>query len=141
MGVDIDVIYSGQLHCTATHGPSGVQILTDAPKDNGGKGECFSPTDLVAAATGTCMATIMALAVQRLGLPVDLAGTQIHVVKEMAPGPNRRIADLKIRISIPADASPSDRAKIEKAAMACPVKNSLHPDVKLSIQFDWGKHQ
>ena len=118
----------------ATHEPSG-QTSTDAPLDNGGKGEAFSPTDLVATALGTCMATIMGRVADQNNLNLD--GLQIRVLKEMATDPVRRIRALKTRLVFPRAAalSAADRAKLEAAARACPVKQSLHPEVQLPIEF------
>ena len=87
MSVEIRTVYEGQLHCTATHGPSQVQLSTDAPLDNGGRGESFSPTDLVATALGTCVMTILGLVADRHQL--DLRGTQVNVIKEMVQKPIR----------------------------------------------------
>jgi putative redox protein len=135
MAVQIDIVYQGALHCNATHGPSKLTIETDAPLDNGGKGAAFSPTDLVAAAMGTCMATIMGLVAGRNQL--DIAGLKIQVLKEMVADPVRRIGALHTRLVFPAGKrySPADRAKLEAAAKTCPVKQSLHPDVKVPIEF------
>ena len=135
MAVDIDIAYQGNLRCQATHGPSRQSLVTDAPTDNGGKGEAFSPTDLVATGLGTCVATIMGLVAQRHGW--DLATTQVRVVKEMTANPVRRIGALKITVTLPpgCDLSSADRAKLEQAAWACPVKQSLHPDILVEIQF------
>jgi putative redox protein len=135
MGVEINVDYRGNLQCTATHGPSKQVLTTDAPVDNGGKGSAFSPTDLVATALGGCMLTIMGIVAQRNGL--DISGSKAHVIKEMASTPIRRIGKLIVVITLPASLklNASDRAKLENAAMTCPVKQSLHPDVQLDIQF------
>ena len=135
MSVEIDISYEGGLHCAAQHGPSKQTLSTDAPVDNGGKGAAFSPTDLVATALGTCMATIMGLVAQRNNL--DIAGLQIHVIKDMASDPVRRIASLTTRLVFPKgkNLSATDRAKLEAAAKACPVKQSLHPNVKLPVEF------
>jgi putative redox protein len=135
MGVEIDIVYQGELRCQATHGPSKNTVITDAPVDNGGQGAAFSPTDLVATATGTCMLTIMGLVARRSRL--DLNGTRVHVVKEMTADPVRRIGTLTVKITLPAGRtfSAEDRAKLERAAMTCPVKQSLHPDVKVSVEF------
>jgi putative redox protein len=135
MAVEINIAYEGGLHCTATHGPSKNVLTTDAPADNGGKGAAFSPTDLVATALGTCMATIMALVAQRNNLNID--GLQIQVMKEMTSTPVRRIGSLNTRLVFPPDKplSPADRAKLEAGAKACPVKQSLHPDVATPIEF------
>jgi putative redox protein len=135
MSVEINIIYEGGLHCTATHGPSKNTLITDAPVDNGGKGAAFSPTDLVATALGTCMATVMGLVANRNNL--DINGLKIQVVKEMTAAPVRRIGSLKTRLVFPAGKplNPTDRAKLEAAAKACPVKQSLHPDVQTPVEF------
>jgi putative redox protein len=135
MSVEIDISYKGGLHCAAEHGPSKQILSTDAPVDNGGQGAAFSPTDLVATALGTCMATTMGLVAQRHKL--DIAGLQIHVIKDMISDPVRRISSLTTRLVFPKGKSfsPADRAKLEAAAKACPVKQSLHPNVKLPIEF------
>lgn len=134
--VEIDVTYEGNLRCTAVHGPSGATFRTDAPKDNMGKGESFSPTDLVATALGACMMTIMGIAANRMGL--DLTGSKVHVVKEMATSPVRRIARLSVEITVPRDFPPDQRRQLEAAARACPVDRSLHPDVEVPLTFTWG---
>src|SRR5208282_1668458 len=135
MAVEINVVYEGGLHCAATHGPSRQTLTTDAPVDNGGKGAAFSPTDLVATALGSCMATIMGLVAQRNDLKIE--GLQIQVLKEMASEPVRRISALKTRMLFPNSGalSAGDRAKLEAAARACPVKQSLSPEVKTPIEF------
>jgi len=135
MAVEINITYQGGLNCAATHGPSRQTLTTDAPVDNGGKGAAFSPTDLVATAFGSCMATIMGLVAQRNKL--DLEGLQIQVLKEMTADPVRRIGTLKTRLVFPRDKplAPADRAQLETAARACPVALSLHPDVKKVIEF------
>ena len=135
MAVEINITYEGGLHCAATHGPSNNTLTTDAPVDNGGKGAAFSPTDLVATAMGTCMATVMGLVAQRNNLSID--GLQIQVIKEMTADPVRRIGTLKTRLVLPNGKalSAADRAKLEAAARACPVKQSLHPDLKTPVEF------
>jgi len=135
MGVEIDIVYQGNLHCQATHGPSGSTLVTDAPVDNGGKGEVFSPTDLVATALGSCLLTIMGLVAKRNGLNVD--GVSAHVTKEMAAAPVRRIGKLLCVVTVPNSAgiSAEDRTKLEKGALACPVAQSLHPDTQVQIEF------
>lgn len=135
MAVEIDITYEGDLHCLATHGPSGERLRTDAPVDNGGKGELFSPTDLLATALGTCLLTIMGIAARGLGL--DLADTRVHVVKEMVADPVRRVGSLTVTVTLPrgTTVSSSDRDRLERAALACPVKQSLHPDTRVDIRF------
>jgi putative redox protein len=135
MAVKIDLVYQGALSCSATHGPSGITLQTDAPTDNGGKGASFSPTDLVATALGSCMATIMGLVAQRNQL--DIEGLKIQVVKEMVTDPVRRIGSLNTRMTFPAGKhySAADKAKLEAAAKTCPVKKSLCPDIQVEIEF------
>ncbi|HQH72973.1 MAG TPA: OsmC family protein [bacterium] len=135
MGVEIGIRYEGDLHCEAVHGPSGNRLMTDAPVDNGGRGEAFSPTDLVATALGTCLLTIIGLAAKRQGLRVD--GVRAHVVKEMVSDPVRRIGALRADIRFPEGVvlTESERAMLETAARACPVKQSLSPDVHIAMEF------
>ena len=135
MAVEIDVLYEGDLHCTAKHGPSGSMLTTDAPTDNGGRGAAFSPTDLVAAALGTCLVTIMGLVAKRNNL--DIAGTKVHVVKEMVQQPVRRIGALRVTVTVANGKalSDADRKKLETAAAHCPVHQSIHPDVQMPIEF------
>ncbi|MCR9209808.1 MAG: OsmC family protein [bacterium] len=135
MSVEITAIYQGQLHCEATHGPSGTKLVTDAPTDNGGRGSSFSPSDLVATALGTCVMTIMGLVADRHEL--DLSGTTIRVEKEMASTPVRRIASLKTKVTFPAglDLQPEMRDRLVAAARKCPVHQSLHPDIDAPIDF------
>jgi uncharacterized OsmC-like protein len=140
MSVEIDIVYEGQLRCQATHAPSKTQLITDAPVDNHGKGESFSPTDLVATALGTCMATLMGIIAERHKL--DIAGTRVHVVKDMVQEPARRIGALRVTIRVPAGKgarlSADDRKKLETAALHCPVHKSLHPDIQTPIEFSYG---
>jgi len=135
MAVSIDIDYLGDLHCAATHGPSGSRLTTDAPTDNGGRGELFSPTDLVATALGTCLTTVMGLVARRTGL--DLEGTRVHVEKHMTSEPVRRIGALVAVITFPRDFSPADRVRLERAAQICPVRQSLHPDVRVELRFEY----
>ena len=134
--VNIQIEYQGDLHCKATHGPSGTELNTDAPKDNQGRGESFSPTDLVATALGACMLTILGIAARTLN--IDISGATAAVEKEMTVAPPRRIGQLTVKIQIPHAPSPADREKLERAAHACPVHKSLHPDVQTHIEFVWG---
>jgi putative redox protein len=137
MAVTIDISYLGDLHCRATHGPSGNQLVTDAPVDNGGRGETFSPTDLAATALGACLMTIMGIVASRHGW--DLSGTRVGVVKEMTAVPSRRIGALTVTIVVPRGrvTAESDRVMLQRAADTCPVRQSLHPDVKVTMRFDW----
>jgi putative redox protein len=133
--VKIDVSYDGNLRCSATHSQSGTLLHTDAPKDNHGWGESFSPTDLLATALGTCMLTVMGIAARRL--EIDLSGVSATVLKEMTASPPRRVASLTVSVRGPAQMSDENRRALEDAALTCPVHKSLHPDVKLLIQFAW----
>ena len=134
--VAISVIYQGELRSEATHIPSGATINTDAPKDNMGKGENFSPTDLVAAALGSCMLTIMGIAANSLN--IDLQGTKVEVNKEMITAPERRIGKLAVKIFVPLSFNEEQKQKLQKAALTCPVHKSLHPDIAIPIEFIWG---
>jgi putative redox protein len=134
--VEIQIVYEGKLRCSATHVDSGAKILTDAPKDNMGNGEAFSPTDLVATALATCMITTMGIAAQRM--EVDIKGARVVITKEMAATPFRRISRLAATIHMPAKLSDEQRLKLENAAMTCPVKKSFHPDVQAPVVFNWG---
>ncbi len=135
MAVEMDIEYQGQLHCAATHGPSMQTIATDAPVDNGGTGGAFSPTDLVAAALGSCIVTIMGIAAQRIG--IDIAGTRVHVTKEMVADPVRRIGAITVTITLPKGLalSENDKKRLEQAGATCPVKQSLHSDVRVNLSF------
>jgi putative redox protein len=137
MSVTIEIAYLGDLHCEAVHGPSGQRFTTDAPVDNGGKGEAFSPTDLVATALGTCLTTVMGIVATRHQL--DLSDTRVQVIKEMTSVPLRRIGALTATITFPHGArlSTSDRALLERTAELCPVRQSLHPDVHVTMRFEY----
>jgi putative redox protein len=134
--VAIQLEYQGELHCKAVHGPSGTELSTDAPKDNQGRGESFSPTDLVATALGSCILTIMGILARTL--EIDIAGSTATVEKEMTATPPRMIASLKVKIHVPHAISAENRQKLERAAHTCPVHKSLHPDVQMPIEFIWG---
>jgi putative redox protein len=133
---EINVEYQGDLRCIATHQLSGTTLLTDAPQDNHGKGESFSPTDLVATALGSCILTTMGIVARMMG--VDLNGAKITVHKEMTANPVRRIAALAMTIHIPVSLNEEQQEKLTKAALACPVHHSLHPDIHMPIDFHWG---
>jgi putative redox protein len=111
-------------------------LTTDAPKDNHGRGESFSPTDLVATGLGGCILTILGIQARTLGL--DLAGMTATVEKEMSTEGVRRIARLSVRVHVPAEVSEMDRVKLERAAHTCPVHKSLHPEIEKPIVFTWG---
>jgi putative redox protein len=131
--VQIDVTYKGGLRCEATHGPSRTTLVTDAPVDNQGKGESFSPTDLVATALGSCILTIMGIVAERE--KIDLTSIKITVQKEMSAEPPRRIVKLSTRIVMPAGLTEQQKSKLEKAAYTCPVHQTLHGNVELPIEF------
>ena len=134
--VEIQIVYQGKLRCSAKHADSGTTLITDAPKDNMGNGESFSPTDLVATALGTCMMTIMGIVAQRS--EIDLSGASVTVTKEMTQHPVRRIARLAVTFNIPAKLTEDQRQRLQNAAMTCPVHKSLHPDVEVPVTFNWG---
>lgn len=131
--VEMTLVYEGDLRCMLTHGPSGAVIKTDAPVDNYGKGDAFSPTDLVAAAIGSCMMTLMGIAARKLN--IDLKGTELTVEKEMAVVPVRRVGVVRVKVQMPAEISLEHRFVLEKAARECPVIQSLHPDVRVEDFF------
>ena len=133
--VHLSSVYEGGLRCRATHAPSGTSLVTDAPVDNHGKGESFSPTDLVATALGACMMTIMGIVAERHG--VNLVGMTAETVKEMTKEPPRRIASLRTRLTIPLPADHPQRAALEQAAHTCPVHKSLHPEIDAASEFVW----
>lgn len=132
--VSISIEYTGGLHTNAVHGPSGAKIETDAPTDNQGKGEAFSPTDLVATALGTCIATTMAIVAERHG--VELRGMTVQVQKEMADAP-RRIGRLTTEVHIPLPADHPQRELLEKTALGCPVHRSLSVEMERPTEFFW----
>ncbi|HEY8932425.1 MAG TPA: OsmC family protein [Rariglobus sp.] len=129
--------YQGDLHCIATHGPSGNTLVTDAPKDNQGRGEAFSPTDLVATALATCIATTMAIVARKQG--VELKGLRYEVTKEMSTDAPRRIARLATTVWLPIPRTEPVAQALEHAAHHCPVHQSLGPQVDAPIIFHWAK--
>lgn len=137
--VEIDVLYLGELRCQVTHNPSSSTLLTDAPLDNMGKGQAFSPTDLVGAALGSCILTILGILAQRHSL--DLRGTQLRVVKEMVQTPVRRIGRLAVEVTVPTPLTLDQQAMLDRAARTCPVHRSLHPDIQAPIIFHWNTRQ
>jgi len=125
--------YEGQLRTQATHVASGTSIQTDAPVDNHGRGEAFSPTDLVGTALGTCILTTMAIVAERHN--VDLVGSTVDVKKIMNSEPPRRIAQFDVDLYLPATLSESDRALMERVAHTCPVALSLNPEIRQEVRF------
>jgi uncharacterized OsmC-like protein len=130
------IIYKSRLRTSATHLQSGTIIETDAPSDNQGKGERFSPTDLMATALGTCMITTMAIKANTLN--IDLDGTRVEVTKIMVSDP-RRIGKLVVHLFFPTHLNLDDKTKeiLERTARTCPVERSLHPDIQLDMAFNW----
>ncbi|HTX66152.1 MAG TPA: OsmC family protein [Opitutaceae bacterium] len=127
--------YQGDLHCVAAHGPSGRTLETDAPVDNQGRGEAFSPTDLMAAALGTCVLTTMALAARRHG--IELKGARFEVTKEMSTDTPRRIVRLATHLWLPVSKDVDRDEVLERAARTCPVHKSLYPSIEVPIVLHW----
>jgi len=130
--VEMTAVYTGEKHCELRHGPSGSTIETDAPRDNQGRGERFSPTDLVGAALASCVLTTMALMGEKEGLV--LKGASVRIGKEMHPTP-RRIARLPLEVTMPKGLKPEDRVRLEAVARSCPVARSLSAEVDLPMTF------
>ena len=128
--------YRGDLHCVLTHGPSGQVIETDAPVDNHGRGQAFSPTDLAAASFGSCLVTTMAIAA-RTKLGFDIPGLRWEVTKEMSADAPRRIVRLTAHIWLPILKSKDPHGILEQAALNCPVHHSLHPSIERPVTFHW----
>lgn len=130
------VVYTGGLRATATHLRSGSEIETDAPTDNNGKGERFSPTDLVATALASCMVTVMGITANAHNIAIE--GVECEVEKIMVPDP-RRIGEVKVNLYFPKTQTYTDKEKklLEHAALTCPVLESLHPDCKKTVLFVW----
>ena len=132
------VVYEENLRTVCTHLKSGTVIETDAPPDNQGKGERFSPSDLVATALASCMLTIMGIKAR--DMEVNLKGVKVEVEKIMASNP-RRIGGLNLTFHFPAGFEATDKQQtiLEKAALTCPVFHSIHPDIKINVVFNWKK--
>jgi putative redox protein len=133
--VEIQVVYEGDLHTRCVHGPSGSALETDAPVDNEGRGERFSPTDLLATALGSCMLTVMGILARRRGFKLE--GARVRVEKHMAERPVRRVARLALDFAMPPGIPEDARKPLERAAHTCPVHQSLHPDVAVELRFHW----
>lgn len=133
--VEIQIDYEGQLRCSAMHRPSAAKFSTDAPVDNNGRGEAFSPTDLVASALGSCMATVMGIAANHQG--VELRGLRVVVEKHMSEELPRRISKLKVEVFMPISESHPERCVLQGAALNCPVQHSIHPEIEVDIQWHW----
>lgn len=129
------ITYNGQLRTSAVHELSGNTIITDAPPDNNGRGEAFSPTDLLATSLGSCMLTIMGILANRI--QVDIEGTKVEIQKIMAADP-RRVSEVHVTFHMPARSySDKEKQMLVNAAHTCPVALSLHPDLKQVINFVW----
>ena len=127
-----NIVYQNNLRTETEHIASGEKIITDAPVDNNGKGEAFSPTDLVATALGSCMITIMAISANKYD--IDMSGTNASVKKIMGSDP-RRISEISIEINMNKNIEEKDRKRLERSALTCPVHRSLHPDLEKNIRF------
>ncbi len=130
----LKTVYRGDLRTEITHLQSGGVVITDAPTDNNGKGESISPTDMVTAALGSCMLTIIGMAAKTHGFDID--GTVIETTKIMQTEP-RRIGEIHLTINFPHDYEPRHKRLIEAAVKSCPVEHSLHPDVKRVIVYNY----
>ncbi|BDS05667.1 redox protein [Oceaniferula spumae] len=133
--IEITTHYEGGLHCTSTHGPSGSTVSTDAPVDNNGRGETFSPTDLIATALVSCMATIMGIVGQRKKIPLE--GLKLKVEKHMSSDQPRRISKLAVVIDVPLPSNHPDRKMLEGSALSCPVFQSINPEIEVPIDWNW----
>lgn len=136
--VEINVEYLGDLHCKVKHGPSGQEFLTDAPVDNQGKGEYFSPTDLAATAMGSCIATIMGIKAKEHN--IDIKGMKITVLKEMMNQPYRRIKKLMLDVVFPHELNEHDFTIMKNVIKTCPVTRSLHPDIEIEVQYRFAEY-
>jgi putative redox protein len=135
MSIKISCDYLGDLRVRAVHSSSGAEIITDAPVDNQGQGRSFSPTDLAAASMATCMITI--LGIQAKSIPLDLTGLKVEIEKHMTKTPPRRIAQLDIRMMMPAGIPEELRPRLIRAAEACPVKQSFRDDTVINLEWIW----
>ncbi len=133
--VEIKLSYKGDLHCNAVHGPSGLTLDTDAPVDNNGRGLSFSPTDLVATALGSCMATVIGIVAKRKEIAVE--GMTVAVRKFMSDDQPRRIKRLELDLEVPLPGSHPDRKLLESAARSCPVHHSIHPEIEVVMHWKW----
>ncbi len=130
-----NTLYIGELRCKATHGPSNVELVTDAPTDNHGRGESFSPTDLVVTALSTCMITTAGIAAQRDRVSLD--GTKVYAEKHMTAELPRRIARIVVRLNVSPGVPNDYRPKFETICRTCPVALSVHPDIHIDLKFEY----
>ena len=133
--VEIKIDYEGQLRCVDEHMPSGNKVTSDAPVDNQGRGESFSPTDMVATALGTCMVTMMGIIANQR--EIDLKGLRLIVQKGMSADLPRRIVRLELQIHVPVSENHPERKVLEDAAQNCPVQHSIHPEIEVNIDWRW----
>jgi len=132
---EITIHYEGDLRTRCVHQDSGAEILTDAPKDNQGLGREFSPTDLLAAALGSCSLTLMGIIARKLKLNIE--GTTAEVIKEMQAAPSRRVKQLTLKIACPHRFDQATQKKLIDAVESCPVLHSLHPDIQVQTTYLW----
>jgi putative redox protein len=132
------IIYTGQLRCSATHNQSGTVIETDAPTDNRGKGERFSPTDLLCVSLGTCIITTMGM--KAIDMGINLNGTTLQVQKHMLGDP-RRVGSIDVTLGFPASLQleEKDRIILQRIGDNCPVQKSIHPDIKTNVVYNWSR--
>lgn len=128
------ILYKGELRCECKHLQSGTVIETDAPTDNRGKGQRFSPTDLLCVSLATCMITTMGI--RASDMQIDLSGSTLEVTKHMLPDP-RRVGGVDIVLNLPSGIQEKDRLVLEKIGDNCPVMKSIHPDLKVNVRYAW----
>jgi putative redox protein len=133
-----EIIYKGTLRTEAKHLQSNTIIETDAPTDNQGKGERFSPTDLLATSLGSCMLTIMGIKARDMNISLD--GTEVSIQKLMKSEP-RRVGGIDVHFNFPSLLELDEKQKtiLERAALTCPVAKSIHPEIELNVDFGWEK--
>jgi len=129
------VTYLGKLRTECEHLKSGNTYITDAPTDNNGKGEAFSPTDTVATGLANCMLTVMGIKAAQMDVTLD--GSVAMVTKTMSSNP-RRISKIEVNIQLPANVNAKNQRILENTGNTCPVHHSLHPDIEKVIEFNWG---
>ena len=134
--VEMKLVYAGGLHTTAAHGPSQATLETDAPVDNQGKGESFSPTDLLATSLASCMLTTMAIVGDREGWTLD--GARARVEKHMQLEPCRKVGRVVIELDLPGGLPAEAHSRLEQTARGCPVAASLHPETQIDLTLRWG---
>ena len=134
--VEIDVVYEGGLRTSCRHGPSGAVLASDAPVDNHGRGESYSPTDLVATGLASCMLTVMGILAESRQWRIESARARVQ--KYMVSEPVRRIGRLVVEVSLPDGLPERAREPLEQAARGCPVRQSLHPEIEVEMSFVWG---